>query len=153
MMRSTKLLGLAILLGVAIAVPGVSFAQGAAAIMQVYIMDVGDNLDAFLAEAKNNEKIFARLGINAKRTYRQATLAGPSSGMIALTIDYADLKSLAIAQEKLEKDAEWQKYVDKFTAAGIIIESNGVGPVVLATLTNVTANGNGVVDGCFETVG
>ena len=126
MMRSTKLLGLAILLGVAIAVPGVSFAQGAAAIMQVYIMDVGDNLDAFLAEAKNNEKIFTRLGINAKRTYRRATLAGANSGQIALTIDYPDLKSLAVAQEKLEKDAEWQKYVDKFNAAGIVVESNSI---------------------------
>ena len=89
-------------------------------------MGVNDNLDAFLAEAKNNEKIFARLGINAKRTYRQATLAGALTGQIALTIDYANLESLAVAQEKLANDAEWQKYIDKLGTAGIVAESSAV---------------------------
>jgi len=126
MMRSAQLLGLTIILGMAIAVPGISFAQEAPAVTQVYIMDVNDNLDAFLAEAKNNEKIFARLGINAKRTYRQATLAGADSGQIALTIDYPNLESLAVAQEKLAKDAAWQKYIDKLGTAGITAESNAV---------------------------
>jgi len=126
MMRSAQLLGLTIILGMAIAVPGISFAQEAPAVTQVYIMDVNDNLDAFLAEAKNNEKIFARLGINAKRTYRQATLAGALTGQIALTIDYANLESLAVAQEKLANDAEWQKYIDKLGTAGIAAESSAV---------------------------
>jgi len=126
MMRSAQLLGLTIVLGMAIAVPGISFAQEAPAVTQVYLMDVNDNLDAFLAEAKNNEKIFARLGINAKRTYRQATLAGANSGQIALTIDYLNLVSMATAQDKLAKDAEWQEYVEKFNAAGIIVESNAI---------------------------
>jgi hypothetical protein len=126
MMRSAQLLGLTIVLGIAIAVPGISFAQEAPAVTQVYLMDVNDNLDAFLAEAKNNEKIFARLGINAKRTYRRATLAGANSGQIALTIDYPNLVSMAAAQDKLAKDAEWQKYVEKFNAAGIIVESNAI---------------------------
>ena len=126
MMRSTKLLGLAIVLGMAIAVPGVAIAQEAPAITQVFIMDVGDNLDAFLAEAKNNEKIYARLGINAKRTYRQATLAGEQMGRIALTIDYESLESFAVAQQKLTADAEWQKYIDKLDANGIVAESNAI---------------------------
>jgi hypothetical protein len=126
MMRSAQLLGLTIVLSMAIAVPGISFAQEAPAVTQVYIMGVNDNLDAFLAEAKNNEKIFARLGINAKRTYRQATLAGALTGQIALTIDYANLESLAVAQEKLANDAEWQKYIDKLGTAGITAESSAV---------------------------
>ena len=126
MMRSTKLLGLAIVLGVAVAVPGVAIAQEAPAITQVFIMDVGDNLDAFLAEAKNNEKIYARLGIDAKRTYRQATLAGMQMGQIALTIDYANLEAFAVAQQKLATDAEWQKYIDKLNANGIVAESNSI---------------------------
>ena len=126
MMRCTKLFGLAIVLGVAIGVPGVAIAQEAPAITQVFIMDVGDNLDAFLAEAKNNEKIYARLGINAKRTYRQATLAGAQMGRIALTIDYESLESFAVAQQKLATDAEWQKYIDALDANGIVAESNAI---------------------------
>ena len=126
MVRSAQLLGLTIVLGMAIAVPGISFAQEAPAVTQVYIMDTNDNLDAFLAEAKNNEKIFARLGIKAKRTYRRAYLAGASAGDIALTIDYPNLASMAAAQEKLDNDAEWQVYVEKFNAAGITVESNAI---------------------------
>ena len=119
MMRSAQLLGLAIVLGAAIAVPGISFADEPLPITQVYVMNTNGNLDAFLAEAKNNEQIFARLGINAKRTYRQAYIAGASAGTIALTIDYPNLMSMAAAQEKLENDAEWQKYVEKLGDAGI----------------------------------
>jgi hypothetical protein len=126
MIRSAQLFGLTLVLGMAIAVPGISFAQEAPPVTQVYLMDVNDNLDAFLAEAKNNEKIFARLGINAKRTYRLATLAGTSTGAIALTIDYPNLQSLAIAQEKLANDAEWQKYLEKLGAAGITAQSSAV---------------------------
>jgi hypothetical protein len=125
-MRSAQLFGLTIVLGMAIAVPGISFAQEAPAVTQVYVMETNGNLDAFLAEAKNNEKIFARLGINAKRTYRQATLAGASTGEIALTIDYPNLESLAVAQKKLANDAEWQKYLDKLAAAGITAASSAV---------------------------
>jgi hypothetical protein len=126
MMRSAQLLGLTIVLGTAIAVPGISFAEEPLPITQVYIMDTNGNLDALLGEAKNNEKIFARLGINAKRTYRQAYLAGASAGTIALTIDYPNLMSMAAAQEKLENDAEWQKYVEKLNDAGITVESNAI---------------------------
>jgi hypothetical protein len=126
MMRSAQLLGLTIVLGTAIAVPGISFAEEPLPITQVYIMDTNGNLDALLAEAKNNEKIFARLGINAKRTYRQAYLAGASAGTIALTIDYPNLMSMAAAQEKLENDAEWQKYEEKLNDAGITVESNAI---------------------------
>ena len=114
MMRSAQLLGLTIVLGMAIAVPGISFAQEAPAITQVYHHGASAiTWMRFLAEAKNNEKIFARLGIDAKRTYRQATLAGEEMGQIALTIDYANLESFAVAQGKLASDAEWQKYIDK----------------------------------------
>jgi hypothetical protein len=52
--------------------------------------------------------------------------AGASAGTIALTIDYPNLMSMATAQEKLENDAEWQKYVEKLGDAGITVESNAI---------------------------
>ncbi len=41
-------------------------------------------------------------------------------------IDYPNLAALAAAQEKLSNDAEWQKYIDKITDAGLTVTSNSL---------------------------
>lgn len=126
MMRSAWLLGLTVLLVMAIAAPGTSFAEDPPAITQVYVMDTNGQTDVFLNEAKNNEKIYARLGIKATRRYMRATLAGSGVGRILLAIDYPNLASMAEAQARLANDPEWQKYGEKLAAAGIAAESNSV---------------------------
>ncbi len=82
--------------------------------------------DTLLAEARNNEKIFERLGIKAERSYSQASFAGPNAGTVAVVIEYPSLASLAAAQEKLANDAEWQRYIEKITAWGMTVESNSL---------------------------
>jgi hypothetical protein len=126
MMRSTWLLGLTMLLGVAVAAPGNSLAADPPPISHVVTIDTNGKTDMLLAEAKKNEKIFERLGIQARRRYMQATLAGPNTGTLIVVIEYPSLSAMAAAQEKLGNDAEWQKYIDKIRDAEMTIENMSV---------------------------
>ena len=126
MARFTQLFTLAAAIGIAIALPASSVAEEPPPITQVVTLDTNGNTDVLLGEAKKNEKIFERLGIKARRRYMQASLAGPDAGTIAVVIEYPNLTSLATAQEKLANDAEWQKYIDKVTDAGMSVESNSI---------------------------
>lgn len=96
------------------------------AVTQVVAVDTNGDADALLADAKSNAKIFERLGIQATRRYMQATLAGPESGTMAVVIEYPSLAALAAAQEKLQNDPEWQKYIAKITKSGMSVQSNSV---------------------------
>ncbi len=126
MTRFNRLLGLALTLGVAIGASGVSLADESPAVTQVVTIDTKGKLDDLLAHAKDNEKIFERLGIVATRRYMRASFAGSNSGAIIVVIEYPNLASLAEAQEKLTNDAKWQKYIDKVTSLGMSIESNSL---------------------------
>ena len=125
-MRFTNL-ALVLLVGAALVMPAIASAQDAApAISNVVTIDTKGQADVILNEAANNAKIFERLGIKAKRRYLQATLAGPNSGNFVVVIEYPNLAEMASAQQKLQSDAEWQKYIDKIQAADMVIESNSV---------------------------
>lgn len=86
---------------------------------------VSGDTDAFMAEAENAKATFKRLGIDARRRYLQATLAGDNAGTVALVIEYPNLQALAAAQAKLQNDAGWQAYVQKIDGK-VTIESNSV---------------------------
>ncbi len=124
MTRFARYLGLTISLIAAISLS--SSALAGEPVTQVVAIDTNGKTDILLAEANNNEKIFERLGIKATRRYMQAGYAGSQAGTIAVVIDYPDLASLAAASEKLDGDAEWQKYIDKVIEAGMTIESNSI---------------------------
>jgi hypothetical protein len=124
-MRMMRILGVILAFGIATALGGSALAEGPP-ITQVVVIDTNGDTDKLLADAKSNEKIFARLGIQAKRRYMQATLAGSTSGSVAVVIEYPSLVALAAAQEKLSDDAEWQKYIDRINDGGMTVESNAV---------------------------
>ncbi len=124
MTHLTRLLVLTISLGMALALPASALA--AEPITQVVTIDTNGNTDALLAHKVSNEKIFKRLGIDAKRRYLQASLAGPTSGTVAVVIEYPSLSAMAAAQEKLQADPEWQSYIDKITKAGLTVQSNSI---------------------------
>jgi hypothetical protein len=109
-----------------IAAPLDSRAADPPAIVQVIVIDTNGDNDAFLSKAQEAREIFKRLGIDARRRYMQASLAGEESGNIALTIDYPSLKALAEAGEKLSNDAQWQAYVQWIGEKGMSVVSNSV---------------------------
>jgi hypothetical protein len=108
------------------AMPLDSRAADPPSILQAVVINTNGNTDALLAEAEKTREIFKRLGIDAKRRYLQASLAGDQTGSIAVTIEYPNLKSLAEAQEKLQDDKEWQDYIQGFTEKGMTVESNSI---------------------------
>ncbi len=115
---------LVVLVSAALTAPGISSAQDAApAITQVVSIDTKGKTDVILNEAANNAKIFARLGIKATRRYLQATLAGPNAGTFAVVIEYPSLAEMAAAQQKLQNDPEWQKYIQKIQDADMVIDA------------------------------
>lgn len=82
-------------------------------VTQSFVIDTNGNPEAVTGQAAKTRAIFKRLGIDARRRYFQATMAGASTGSLALAIEYPSLAALAAAQEKLANDSEWQAYVDK----------------------------------------
>ena len=86
---------------------------------------VSGDTDLFLSEAANAKATFKRLGIDARRRYLQASLAGDSAGTVALVIEYPNLQALAAAQAKLQNDSAWQAYIQKIDGK-TTIESNSV---------------------------
>ena len=123
MTRFTQILVLGVSLGVALLAGS---ALAADPITQVVTIDTKGETDTLLANKASNEAIFKRLGIDAKRRYMQASLAGPSTGTVAVVIEYPSLAAMAAAQEKLQADAEWQKYIDKITETGMTVQSNSI---------------------------
>ncbi len=124
-----KRVSLLILLGLAVALaapPAASLAADPPPISQVVVLDTNGQTDMLLSHAKKNEAIFKRLGIEARRRYLQATLAGENTGSLAVVIEYPNLGAMAAAQAKLQDDKEWQAYIDKIIGAGITVESNAV---------------------------
>ena len=121
----TRMLGTALVLGLAMGVALDAQAQGPP-ITQVVIVDTDGDDDKLLSYAKSNAKIFERLGIKARRRYLQATFAGPNAGSLAVVIEYPSLAALAAAQEKLANDKEWQSYIDAITEAEMTIQSNAI---------------------------
>ncbi len=116
-------LGLVVVLAAA---PAVSLAADPPPVSQVVVIETNGQTDLLLSHAKKNEAIFKRLGIEARRRYLQATLAGEDSGSIAVVIEYANLGAMAAAGAKLQNDKEWQAYIDKITESGIRVQSNAV---------------------------
>lgn len=110
----------------AVSTPSDSFAADPPPIVQALRIATAGNADAFLAEAGKTREIFKRLGIDARRRYLQATLAGDDAGAVVLLIEYPNLAALAAAGEKLQNDDEWQAYIERNTENGISIESNSV---------------------------
>lgn len=121
-----RLLGPLVLV-LAFSIPALVQAQQTAPpISQVVVIDTAGKTDVLLGEAKKNQKIFERLGIQAKRRYLQASLAGDATGNLAVVIEYPSLAAMAAAQEKLAGDAEWQKYIDKIQSSGMSVQSNAI---------------------------
>ena len=120
---------LLIALGLAVALcaaPAVSLAADPPPITQAVVINTNGQTDLLLSHAKKNEAIFKRLGIEARRRYLQATLAGESTGSVAVVIEYPNLAAMAAAQAKLQNDKEWQAYVDSIIGAGLTVESNAI---------------------------
>ena len=116
-------LGLAVAL---VAAPSASLAADPPPVSQVVVINANGQADLLLSYAKGNEAIFKRLGIEARRRYLQATLAGENTGSIAVVIEYANLGAMAAAQAKLQNDKEWQAYIDKITASDLTVQSNSI---------------------------
>ncbi len=125
-MKRVSLLILLGLAGALAAAPAASLAADPPPISQVVVLDTNGQTDMLLSHAKKNEAIFKRLGIEARRRYLQATLAGENTGSLAVVIEYPNLGAMAAAQAKLQDDKEWQAYIDKIIGAGITVESNAV---------------------------
>ena len=120
------LTALSVALVLAIGAPLDSRAADPPAIIQAVVIDTNGDTDALVAEAEKTRAIFKRLGIDARRRYLRASLAGDQAGSIAITIDHKSLKAMAEAQEKLQNDEEWQKYVQWIVDKGMSIESNSI---------------------------
>jgi hypothetical protein len=124
-----KHFSLIVALGVAVAfavAPAVSLAADPPPVSNVVVINTNGQTDMLLSHAKKNEAIFKRLGIEARRRYLQATLAGENSGSVAVVIEYPNLGAMAAAQAKLQNDKEWQAYIDKIQGAGITVQSNAI---------------------------
>lgn len=125
-MRSIALgVGVMVALGLMAVSAGEALADSPG-VLQAVVINTNGKDDALLAEAKKNEKIFKRLGIQARRRYLQATLAGSQTGTMIVSIDYPSLTAFAEAQAKLAEDKEWQEYISRITGAGMTVESNSI---------------------------
>ncbi len=101
-----------------IAAPTPARAQGPE-VTQVLIVDVEPkNRDAYMAFVKRAQAIVKDLGLPAFQVL-QATMAGDTTGTLAIIIENESLAALAKNQAKTQGSAKWQKMVSDIQGAGI----------------------------------
>jgi hypothetical protein len=109
-----------------VAGPGRSLAQEPPKIINVIVIDVAGDLPKFLELFKQVRGINERLATKGVSRVWQSTLAGPNTGTVAVAVEHPSLVSMAQDGAKVAADAEWQKVVDAFQAAGMRVVSNSV---------------------------
>ena len=101
-----------------IAAPTPAPAQGPE-VTQVLIVDVeAKNRDAYMAFVKRAQAIVKDLGLPGFQVL-QATMAGDTTGTLAIVIENESLAALAKNQAKTQGSAEWQRLISDVQGAGI----------------------------------
>ncbi len=101
-----------------IAAPAPARAQGPE-VTQVLIVDVEpQNRAAYMAFVTRAQRIVKDLGLPGFQVL-QATMAGDTTGTLAIIIENESLAALAKNQAKTQGSAQWQKMVSDIQGAGI----------------------------------
>ncbi len=113
-------LAIALALGTAalsLAVPQTAIAEGPP-VLQVIVVEVEPaDREWYLERVKKVQGIVERLGLSGFRVWR-ATLAGTSTGALAVVIENPNLAAFAANSTKLQADSEFQKWVKEMQKAG-----------------------------------
>ncbi len=111
-------LALAIAATALIAAPTPAQAQGPA-VSQVIVVNVEPNdMAEYMAFVKRAQAIVKDLGLPGFRIL-QATLAGESTGALAIIIENESLAAMAKNQAKTQGSAKWQKMISDVQKSGI----------------------------------
>jgi hypothetical protein len=114
---------IAILVGlVLVASPAVS--QEGPMLQVVAVQVKGDGSD-YIAKLKTGIPIMMKHGASAVRVFR-ATVAGPNSGTIFVSVEYPNAEAWAKGGPKMAADADWQKVIKKLEATGRVLTSNSL---------------------------
>ncbi len=101
-----------------VAAPTPAKAQGPE-VTQVLIVDVEPkDMDAYMVFVKRAQAIVKKLGLPGFQVL-QATMAGDSTGSLAIVIENESLAALDANQGKTQASAEWQKVISDVQQAGI----------------------------------
>ncbi len=111
-------LALAMTVTALVAAPTPAKAQGPE-VTQVLIVNVEPkDMDAYMVFVKRAQAIVKKLGLPDFEVL-QATMAGESTGSLAIVIEGESLAALAANQGKTQASAEWQKMISDIQKKGI----------------------------------
>jgi hypothetical protein len=99
---------------VALCLAGTAFAASTAWMRVITVKT--DNVSAYLHELETGRTMMKRLGISTQLRVFRATYAGPNTGSIVVTQEYASWAALSDDQAKTAADAQftaWLKNLDK----------------------------------------
>jgi len=129
-MKLTKALAATVFVGLVMLAPTVAVAQAGGAVMQVVAVEAKGDASSYLALVKKAMPIMTKHGATNVRVLR-ATVAGPNSGTIFVSVEYASAEAWGKSGAALQADPEWQKLLKEFEATGRTVVSNSI-------LTDVT---------------
>jgi hypothetical protein len=100
----------------ALAIVMSSAAIAASGVWLRVIMVKSDNVTAYMQELDKGRAMLKRLGVQTQIRVWRATYAGPNTGTLVVTQEYASWSAFAAAQAKIAADADfsaWLANLDK----------------------------------------
>jgi hypothetical protein len=119
------LIGLALVFAFTL-VPSQSAAQAPPKVVNVISYDVAGDMPKFIGFYKRAMVVLEKYGSTGKSRLWVSTLAGPTTGTVAVATEYPSMASMAQSTEKFFPTPEWQKLVADFEAAGMRIISSSL---------------------------
>ncbi len=105
----------ALIASAALALCLASTAYAASAVWMRVITVKSDNVSAYMKELDTGKAMLKKMGINVQMRIWRATFAGPNTGTVIVTQEYASWNALAESQAKTAADPEfgtWLKNLD-----------------------------------------
>jgi hypothetical protein len=91
--------------------PGQASAPSSGVLLITGVQVKPGKLDTYRQRLASGQAISERLGLKARMRAWHAELAGPTTGAVAVGVEYPDLATYVADQAKLAGDPEWQKLV------------------------------------------
>lgn len=91
--------------------PGQASAPGSGVLLMTGVQVKPGKLDTYRERLGSGQAILERLGLKARVRLWHADVAGPTTGAVAIGIEYPDLATYVADEANLAADPEWQKLV------------------------------------------
>jgi hypothetical protein len=101
------------------AVSSTAAPAGPPRVTDVFVLDVGANMQKFIDLTSRVNAIAAKYQSTGQARYWISTWAGPEAGHVIVTIEYPSLVSMAQSVAKLNGSPEFAKWLTEAQASGI----------------------------------